>query len=188
MIEINGEVYDGVTFKPDLDDALAHYGVMGMKWGIRKDLKKTGSISKKTKGKINKAVSKASYGKTKRMLNVLEKLKADYTGEREMARARSNKQGMKKESSHINKVSQISNDVKKAANKKGYKYETEKKTRLTRRANRNIGVGYFVGGIPATVGTGGYMGGRDSYHRRKYKTNASPYAVSNTTYYRKKRK
>lgn len=33
--------YDGVTTKPTLDEALQHYGVVGMKWGIRKDLKKT---------------------------------------------------------------------------------------------------------------------------------------------------
>lgn len=32
MIYIDDEVYDGVVIKPDLDNALEHYGVKGMKW------------------------------------------------------------------------------------------------------------------------------------------------------------
>ena len=36
MIKINGQVYDGVIIKPDLDDSLKHYGVKGMKWTKRK--------------------------------------------------------------------------------------------------------------------------------------------------------
>ena len=47
MITINDTVYDGVVFKPDLDDALEHYGKKGMKW--RKHLK---SAYYKTKSKI----------------------------------------------------------------------------------------------------------------------------------------
>jgi len=37
MITVNGKIYDGVAVKPDLDEALEHYGVKGMKW--RKHLK-----------------------------------------------------------------------------------------------------------------------------------------------------
>jgi len=36
MITVNGKVYDGVAVKPDLDEALEHYGVKGMKWRRRK--------------------------------------------------------------------------------------------------------------------------------------------------------
>ena len=40
------------TYLGDIDlneETLAHYGVIGMRWGVRRDLKKTGSISKKQK-------------------------------------------------------------------------------------------------------------------------------------------
>ncbi len=29
---IHGQFYDGIVGKPDLDDALEHYGIKGMKW------------------------------------------------------------------------------------------------------------------------------------------------------------
>lgn len=45
MITVNGKVYDGVAVKPDLDEALEHYGVKGMKW--RQHLKRaTKSLQK----------------------------------------------------------------------------------------------------------------------------------------------
>lgn len=31
MISVKGKMYDGVAIKPELDDALEHYGVKGMK-------------------------------------------------------------------------------------------------------------------------------------------------------------
>lgn len=189
MIEINGEVYDGVTFKPDLDDALAHYGVMGMKWGIRKDLKKTGSISKKTRGKINKAVNKASYRKTRRMLNKLEQLKADYTGEREHSRRNSDNKGVSKNNKKINQISDVANKVKSTANKKGYSYDTRKITRATRRQRGSNALSYVLAGVPGVVGQAGYATYKSDKHRDRYGTNADPYFVSGSTkYYKKKKK
>lgn len=189
MIEINGEVYDGVMLKPDLDDALAHYGVMGMKWGIRKDLKKTGSISKKTKGKINKAVNKASYRKTRRMLNELEQLKTDYTGEREHSRRNLDNKGISKNNRNIKQISDISNKVKSTANKKGYSYNTRKIMRVTRRQGRNSALSYAIAGIPGLLGQAGYASYKADKHRDRYGTNADPYFVSGSTkYYKKKKK
>lgn len=44
-------VYDYVITKPELDDALAHYGVRGMRWGVRKAIRK-GGIMTRRKAKI----------------------------------------------------------------------------------------------------------------------------------------
>ncbi len=60
------EKYDGVINKPDLDEALQHYGVMGMKWGVRKDParawdranKELAKRKKKSQVKTQKAVIK----------------------------------------------------------------------------------------------------------------------------------
>lgn len=43
--------YDGVILKPDLDDALEHYGVLGMKWGVRRYQDKNGNLTEKGKKK-----------------------------------------------------------------------------------------------------------------------------------------
>lgn len=65
--------YDYVVSKPPLDEALAHYGVMGMKWGVRKDperayskaREKSDSLRKKARISSQKKVEKASK-KTKK--------------------------------------------------------------------------------------------------------------------------
>lgn len=56
---IHGEFYDGVSSKPELDDALAHYGVMGMKWGVRKNPEKAYSKARAKSEKLSKKYSKA---------------------------------------------------------------------------------------------------------------------------------
>ena len=38
--------YDGVIIKPSLDEALEHYGVAGMRWGVRKAEKNAGTRTK----------------------------------------------------------------------------------------------------------------------------------------------
>lgn len=48
------EFYDYVITKPELEDALAHYGVKGMRWGHRKS-RYTNSDSD---GSLNEMISK----------------------------------------------------------------------------------------------------------------------------------
>lgn len=46
--------YDGVILKPDLDEALEHYGVLGMKWGRRKQrVRNVKTTGKKRESKRN---------------------------------------------------------------------------------------------------------------------------------------
>lgn len=48
-----------------MNDELAHYGVKGMKWGIRRDRRKTGSSKRKKKAKIR---NKRAIEKQKRRI------------------------------------------------------------------------------------------------------------------------
>lgn len=51
---MNTEIYDGVIQKPDIDElfddtCLAHFGVKGMRWGVRHDKKSSGKSHKSIK-------------------------------------------------------------------------------------------------------------------------------------------
>lgn len=196
MINVDGKSYDGVIIKPDIDEALAHYGVMGMKWGIRRDLRKNGSISKKTKKKISKALSTASYRKTRRMLNGLGDLDADYRGEREFARTTKDTSGIKFANKNIKSVKGISNTIKKSAKNKGYKYDIKKRRRYTERYRKNSSyanvAGHIlagpIGGIGASAGAHVYSMHAGKKHQARYKTNDNPYFINNTDVYIKKKK
>lgn len=74
--------YDGVINKPPLDEALQHYGVPGMRWGVRHDRdKKTGRLNDKTRKKLRKGIDvTSSRGKIRRRLNNLENSKVDFLG------------------------------------------------------------------------------------------------------------
>ena len=47
---IHGQFYDGIVGKPDLDDALEHYGVKGMKWRRRRKARERFQTLKKKLG------------------------------------------------------------------------------------------------------------------------------------------
>lgn len=71
---IHGEFYDGIVGKPDLDEALEHYGIKGMKW--RKHLANLKNKASLLKTKINRKLKGMSadqisynYGQTSRPWN-----------------------------------------------------------------------------------------------------------------------
>ena len=76
MITVNGKVYDGVAVKPDLDEALEHYGVKGMKWRkhLKSALSKASGLAKKAKYKTkNKLIDlKTKYNRYKMFKDVGE--------------------------------------------------------------------------------------------------------------------
>ena len=61
---IDNEFYDGVVGKPDIDELLKHYGVMGMKWGVRKQPETKGGIKKRKKltNKQKKILKRTAIG------------------------------------------------------------------------------------------------------------------------------
>lgn len=59
MITVNGQVYDGVMIKPDIDDLLEHHGVKGQKWGIRKAITRMGNRNAQRLAKRIKRQQKA---------------------------------------------------------------------------------------------------------------------------------
>lgn len=79
MIYIEDNSYDGTITKPDLDEAIEHYGVLGMRWGVRKDRTSSGRLGSKTRKKLRKGIDvSSSRGKVRRRLNNLEKAKTDF--------------------------------------------------------------------------------------------------------------
>lgn len=65
MITLNGKIYDGVAMKPELDDALRHYGVLGMRWGVRRAEKKGGVRTKKKAKVFNDLYAKRKVATSK---------------------------------------------------------------------------------------------------------------------------
>lgn len=189
--------YDGVITKPDLDEALKHYGVMGMKWGVRKDLRKTGSISQKTKNKIKKAVTKASYRKTGRMLNQLERMKGDEKGRIEDVFKKAgykNSGGIKKLNKNITQLNSVTKDINKIAKKKNYEYDKiTNRIRYTKKARTIAGASAAVAGYLAlpeygAAGAYGLMRVADKKYRKQTGRQNSPYFVKGTDFYRRKKK
>ena len=189
--------YDYVIYKPELnEETLDHYGVIGMKWGVRKDIRNTGSVSKKTRAKITKAVRKAKYGKTRRMLNGLEDLKADYKGQKEEHKEYNNKYGIKEAEKNLRTVESISKELNKTAKAKGYEYNKVKGKRPTEKTRgignaSNMG-GYFVagplGGLVASSAAIGYTKKKDQDYRNKTGSINSKYWVYDTDVYKRKKK
>ena len=185
--------YDGVIIKPDLDEAIEHYGVLGMKWGIRRDLRNQGYVSNRTKRKITKALNNASYNKHRRMLNALAGLEADQKGRKiswKVANKRSNSaytakekknsllyklnkkagdSGLNRANTALKDVSSIYSEAKKSANKKGYTYKTKD-------YNKMVDDGH-TGVVKAKLA--------DKAYRKKYNGQDSPYYVRTKKYKRK---
>ena len=75
MITVDGQTYDGIVIKPELDDALEHYGVKGMKWKKRKAKLKGKIIDKATKFNRKMFITNdpsevtTNYGKSNRIKN-----------------------------------------------------------------------------------------------------------------------
>lgn len=66
MITVNGQVYDGIMIKPELDDLLEHHGVKGQKWGIRKQRPTLGLARRRVRtvsSKVNYATEGKKYDK-----------------------------------------------------------------------------------------------------------------------------
>lgn len=182
------EGYDCVIDKPEMDDLMIqHYGVMGMRWGIRKDTRKgNGSISAKTKSKIKKGMDKtASYRKVKRRLNSVEQLKADYKGEIERWKNHKTKSYKAKNAQRtVNDLNKMTKDLESTAKKNGYKYNKKQGLRVTKRNQQATSLGYQLGGLIGGVSTMSFTQFADRSYRKKTGSVNSPYYVYDTNYYK----
>lgn len=170
-------MYDYVITKPPLnEETLMHYGVMGMKWGIRKDIRKTGSISDKTKKKILKNVKNASYKKTRKRLNQLEKIKSDYRMKGESLSYHSkNKDKLRNNDRALRDLDKLSKTYLKSAQKKGYKYDKRSKVNISPKYSALVGGAHAMGGIIGNIATSAGLG---AYHHNYVKSGNSRYGSS----------
>lgn len=79
--------YDGIILKPDLDEAIEHYGVLGMKWGVRKAEKNAGERTRQAINEFKTLEAQRKNAKTRREKKLIKsRMKNTYTRLRQAKR------------------------------------------------------------------------------------------------------
>lgn len=172
------DVYEELELVED-NDYLAHYGILGMKWGVRRYQNPDGSLTSAGASRYGSGDVKnyRNPKEVRKKLNNLDKISSNYVGEnihyREKARkykakAMDSVEGSKRESKYLEKEKKALSKAEKAANtsksidseswktmgnsaEKGLSTSMRDVVRWTSRGKKSMIGSHVIAGIPADI-------------------------------------
>lgn len=151
---------------------LAHHGIRGQKWGVRRFQNSDGSLTDAGK----KRYSTETASKATRSLNQIERENANLTSKSAMAKVKAEKAFQKGNDEKYNKYKskakeyddaieagkKVSKKLISEANNKGYTVDSVTRSRYTHVGRLTVAT--YLGGIPGAL----TIGAIDSYRSKKY--------------------
>jgi len=138
MIIIGNQVYDGVSMKPSIDDALEHYGVKGMKWHKHLKNRLRGGFAKLTRTKVSQGlgVNDAIKEKTSRSSKYVKSGSTTYRTNENRGTIRKASGILKAyQSSGKGKIQKLASEIKQERMKKEKRKEQKEKINKKKKAN-----------------------------------------------------
>ena len=138
MITINDKLYDGISMKPSLDDALEHYGVKGMKWHKHLKNKLRGGFVKLTRKKVSQGlgVNDAIKEKTARSSKFVKSGNTTYRTNENRGTVRKASDVLKSyQNTYKGKTQKLASEIKQARMKREKQKEQKEKINKKKKPN-----------------------------------------------------